>query len=62
MRAALERRDLKSTEVLAAAGLAHHELERVRGFLLAQSALRRSPNWDQSFFDNGNETPDTGFF
>ena len=57
-RIALERPDLKSTEVLAAAVLAHNEMERVRGFSPAQWALGRSPNWDQSFFDRGNETPD----
>ena len=52
-RTALERPDLKSTEVLATAVLAH-----VRGSSPAQWALGRAPNWDQSFFDSGNETPD----
>ena len=56
-RIALERLDLKSTEVLAAAVLAHNEMERVQGFSPAQWALERAPNWDQSFFENGNETP-----
>ena len=56
-RIALERPDLKSTEVLAAAVLAHNEMERVRGFSPALWALGGSPNWDQSFFDSGNETP-----
>ena len=56
-RIVLERLDLKSTEVLAAAVLAHNEMERVRGFSPAQWALGRAPNWDHSFFDNGNETP-----
>ena len=60
-RLALERPDLKPTEVLAAAVLAHNEVERVRGFSLAQWALGRAPNWDQSFFDSGNETPDPSF-
>ena len=31
-------------------------MERVRGFSPAQWALGRSTNWDQSFFDRGNET------
>ena len=60
-RIALERPDLKSTEVLAPAVLAHDEMERVRGFSPAQWALGRAPNWDQSFFDSGNETPDPSF-
>ena len=56
-RIALERPDLKSTEELAAAMLAHNGMESVRGFSPFQSALGRSPNWDQSFLrDNGNET------
>ena len=42
-RIALERPDLKAKEVLAAAVLAHNEMERVRGFSLAQWALGRSP-------------------
>ena len=58
-RIALLKPDLKPTEVLAAAVLAHNEMERVRGFSLAQWALGRAPNWDQSFFDNGNETAGT---
>ena len=57
----LERTDMKSTEVLAAAVLAHNEMERVRGFSLAQWALGRSPNWDQAFFDSGTETPAPSF-
>ena len=60
-RIVLERPDLKATEVLAAAVLAHNEMERVRGFSPAQWALGRSPNWDQSFFDSGNEIPDPSF-
>ena len=60
-RIVLERADLKSTEVLAAAVLARDEMERVRGFSPAQWALGRSPNWDQSFFDGGNETPGPSF-
>ena len=60
-RIALERPDLKATEALAVAVLAHNEMERVRGFSPAQWALGRSPNWDQSFFDSGNETPDPSF-
>ena len=36
-------------------------MERVRGFSPAQWALGRSPNWDQSFFDSDNETPDPSF-
>ena len=60
-RLALERPDLKSTEVLTTAVLAHSEMQRVRGFSPAQWALGRSPNWDQSFFDSGNETPDPSF-
>ena len=60
-RIALERPDSKFTEVLAAAVSAHNEIERVRGFSPARWALGRSPNWDQSFVDNGNETPDQGF-
>ena len=60
-RIALERPDLKSIEVLAAAVLAHNEMERVQGCSSAQWALRRSPNWDQSFFDSGNETRDPSF-
>ena len=47
-RIALERPDLKSTEVLPATVLAQNEMERVRGFALAQLALGRSPNWDHS--------------
>ena len=47
-RIALERPDVKSTEVLSAP-LAHNEMERVRGFSPAQRALGRSPNWDPSF-------------
>ena len=31
-------------------------MERVRGLSPAQWALGRSPYWDQSFFDSGNET------
>ena len=60
-RIALERRDLKLTEVLAAAVLSHDEMQRVRGFSPAQWALGRAPNWDQSFFDCGNDTPDPSF-
>ena len=60
-RIALERPDVKSTEVLSAPVLAHNEMERVRGFSPAQRALGRSPNWDPSFFDSGNETPDPSF-
>ena len=30
-------------------------------FLSAQWTLGRSPNWDQSFFDSDNETPDPSF-
>ena len=60
-RIALERPDVKSTEVLSAPVLAHNEMERVRGFSPAQSALGRSPNWDPSFFDSGKETPDPSF-
>ena len=55
-RIALERPDLKSTEVLAAAVLSQNEMERVRGFSSDQRALGRSPNWDQLFIDIGNET------
>ena len=40
----LERPDLKSTEVLAAAVQAHKEMERVGAFSPAQWALGRSPN------------------
>ena len=36
-------------------------MERVRGFSPAQWTLGRSPNWDQSFFDSDNETPDPSF-
>ena len=60
-RIALERPDLKSTEVLAAVVLSHNEMERVRGFSSAQRVLARSPNWDQSFIDTGNETLDPRF-
>ena len=60
-RIALERPDLHSSEVLAAAVLAHNEMERVRGFSPAQWALGRSTNWDQSFFDSDNETPASSF-
>ena len=59
-RIALERNDLKSSEVLAASVLAHNEMERFRGFSPAQWALGRSPNWD-SFFDTGDETPAPSF-
>ena len=56
MRIALERPDLEPTEVLAAAVLAHkNEMERARGFSPAQWALGRARNWDQSFFECGNE-------
>ena len=48
-------------ECTAAAVLAHNEMERVRGFSPAEWALGRSPNWDQSFIDSGNETPATSF-
>ena len=41
--------------------LAHNEMGRVRGFSPAQWALGRSPNWDQPFFDSGNETPAPSF-
>ena len=44
-RIALERPDLKPTEVLAAAVLAHNEMERLRGFSLSHWALGRAPNW-----------------
>ena len=44
-RIALERPDVKSTEVSAPV-LAHNEMERVRGFSSAQRALGRSPIWD----------------
>ena len=60
-RIALERPDLKPTEVFAAAVLAHTETERVRGLSPAQWALGRAPKWDQTFFDSGNETPDPSF-
>ena len=60
-RIALERPDLKSTEVLAAAVLAHNEMERVRRFSPAQWALGLLPKWVQSFFDSGNETPAPSF-
>ena len=46
-RIALERPDLKFTEVLAAAVLAHNEMERVRGFSPAQWARGFSQNWTQ---------------
>ena len=60
-RRALERPDLKSTLLLAAAVLAHNEMERVRGFSPAQWAHGRSPNWDHSVFDGGNEILDPSF-
>ena len=60
-RIGMERPDLKPSEVLAADVLVHNEMERVRGFSPAQRALGRAPNWDQSFFDCGNETPDPSF-
>ena len=49
-RIALERPDLKSTEVLVAAPLAHNEMKRVRGFSQSQWTLGRSPIRDQSIF------------
>ena len=49
-RIALERPDLKSTEVPPATVLAQNEMERVRGFSPAQLALGRSPNSDHSSF------------
>ena len=60
-RIVLERPHLKSTEVLASAVSAHLEIERVRGFFPAHWALGRAPNWDESFFGSGNETPDPSF-
>ena len=60
-RIALERPDLKSTEVLAAAALAHNEMERFGRVSPAQWALGLLPNWDQSFFDSDNETPSPSF-
>ena len=61
-RVAPERPDLKSTEALAAAVLAHDGMERVRGFSPAQRALGRSPNWDQSFFDSATKLPLPAFW
>ena len=60
-RIALERPTIKSTEVLVAAVLTRNEMERVRGLSPAHWALGRSPNWDQSFFDSGNETSAPSF-